>query len=117
MMIAISSAVYSLTGPVIIHNDEYCRTGEQQARVSRSATLDGGAVIVHAGVSAGDRTFFIDAALTETQVDDMKTLYAAGVNGVIVSVGDGVFFGSLSEIKPKNKTLQATILIKSKESD
>jgi hypothetical protein len=117
MMIAISSAVYDATySPVVINRDHMSVLGEQKARVSRSATLDGGAVIVHQGVSAGDRTFHIDAEVTETQESNLKSLFGNGVNGCLVSTADGVFFGSLSEVKAHKGRIKATILIKSKES-
>jgi len=115
-MISISSATYSTDHPVVINRTEKCRLGEQVARVKRSATLDGGAVISHFGVSAGDRTLLIDARVTAAQATRFKTLFSNGVNGVMVGISDGVFFGTVSELDLHSARLKATILIESKES-
>ena len=117
-MIAISSAAYDATySPVVIQRDELCITGEQVARVSQQATLDLGAVIVHGGVSAGDRTFLIEAQMTEAEETSLKALFTNGVNGCIVSTKDGVFFGAISDVKARRGRVKANILIKEKDSD
>lgn len=114
-MIAITNIVWSTLDPVIIHNTSECRLSEMTARVSRHATLNCGAVIVHGGVSHGDRTLYIEAAMAQAQETALRSLFENST-GVHIALSDGLFYGAISEVKTKQGRVKATILIKSKEN-
>jgi hypothetical protein len=114
-MISISTAIYSAAGHVVIQNTEKCDFMDIPSRVSRSATLDGGSVIVHSGVVAGDRTFSINVWLDEAEETILRNIYD-NYTSVVVSIHDGVFLGALDSFKFRNGNVTGKILIKSKES-
>jgi len=114
-MISIASAAWSLTGPIVVQNTSQCKLEDHVARVSRHATLDGGAVIVHGGVSDGDRIMRVNIKLSESDEAEFKVLFASST-GVVVSVPDGVFYGALYTMQRKKGRVSTTILIKEKES-
>jgi len=67
-------------------------------RVTRTPTLDGGAVIDHRGFIDGDRIFKIEAALDEATTEALWTLYR---NETIVHISciEGFFTGTLAKLK------------------
>ena len=71
---------------------------ETTPRVSRTPTLDGGAVIDHRGFSDGDRTFKIEAQLDEATTDALWALYRAETL-VNISCREGFFTGTMSDLK------------------
>ncbi len=85
------------------------------ARVSRVATLDGGCVIVHSGVSHGDRTFRIK---TKINADKKAAIEYINENSVLVNIScsEGFFLGAISYIDTSTPDLTMTILIKNKEA-
>ena len=62
-MIALFSANYNVT----IDESLETELPHARARIIRQATLDGGVVLVHRGVSQGDRTFRIRGPVTRAQ--------------------------------------------------
>lgn len=85
--------------------------GDLPARVSRSATLDGGAVITHYGVSHGDRTFLIEAKITTAQKTTLEYLHRCNEN-LILSCGEGLFLGAISTMNTSRSPFSMTFLIK-----
>lgn len=114
-MISISMITADSSGNVVIMNTSQCDFGKRPARVSRVATLDGGAVITHSGVSEADRTFKIDCRISEAQKTAIEYIYANSTS-VLVSCSEGLFYGALSELDTTNGRLKATFLVKSKEN-
>ena len=86
-----------------------------KARVSRQATLDGGCVITHSGVSPGDRTFRIKTAISFDQKALIEHIHENSVL-VNVSCSEGFFLGAISYIDTSTPKLTMTILIKTKEA-
>ena len=113
-MISISMTTADLMGHVEL-DDGASELGKIDARVSRQATLDGGAVITHSGVSHGDRTFKIKTKINARQKAAIEYIQANSVL-VLVSCSEGLFLGSISSIDTSKPTLNMTILIKSKEN-
>ena len=68
-------------------------------RLSRTATLDGGAVIIDGGVTDADRSF--DFTAIQALEDTLKTLWAMfqAEDLVHLSCPEGVFSGYLQRVK------------------
>jgi len=80
-------------------------------RVSRTATLDGGAVLDHRGFSDGDRALKIEAFIDETTADN---LWYMSRNETLLNIAcrEGFFTGAISEIKIDGGRLKMTFLVK-----
>lgn len=85
-----------------------------QARVSRSATLDGGSVVDHLGFVEGDRTMQVHGLLTKSEV---AKLYEIFQNELLVGLAceDGYFVGAISAMVRKAGDVKFTFLVKDKE--
>lgn len=112
-MICISMTTVDVNGHVVL-NDIDSDFGTVYARVSRVATLDGGAVFVQNGISNADRTFRIKAKITESQKETIEHIFNNSTY-VNISCSEGFFIGSISSIDTSSQDFTATILIKSKE--
>lgn len=89
---------------------------ENTARMSRTATLDLGAVINHMGVSDGDRTISIrDFEIDEDTADKIWDIFTTETM-VYIGLKDGFFLGAIKSCKLNNGLLNMTILLESKES-
>ena len=80
-------------------------------RMTRTATLDGGAVIDHRGFSDGDRAFEIEANLTEAEADALWYMHR-NETLLHISCPEGFFTGAISEIKADGGRLKMTFLAK-----
>lgn len=80
-------------------------------RLTRTATLEGGAVLDHRGFSDGDRTFKINAELDESIADDLWTIHRTETL-LNISCREGFFKGSISEMKIDGGRLQMVFLVK-----
>jgi hypothetical protein len=91
-MISISTITGSSAGNIVLRNYGAEPKYKSSARLSRSATLDGGSVFVHSGVSASDRDLAVECRLTETEASNLKTMYE---NHTLVSIAfhEGFFVG------------------------
>lgn len=113
-MIAISTLTANVTGSVILPWTGDPR--ENTARVSRIATLDGGAVITHSGASDSDRTIYIrDLEISEDTADIIWNIFQTETK-VLISISDGVYLAAIQTCKTNNGLLNMTILIESKET-
>jgi archaeosine-15-forming tRNA-guanine transglycosylase len=82
-----------------------------QARVSRSATLDGGVVIDHQGYVAGDRTLTIKCELSADETTALRTIFE-NQTIVHVSTQDGFFTAAIERLKGDGGIIDLTILLK-----
>ena len=114
-MISISMIVSDVDGSFILNNTQKCDFGHRPSRISRVATLDGGAVIVNSGISHGDRTFSIESRVSKADMEAFGYIYETSA-AVMVVISDGLFYGVISDFEDKNGLLKATILIKNKEN-
>lgn len=113
-MISISMTTSDQNGSVIIPNGDSDLTSFT-SRVARQATLDGGCVIIHSGVSDSDRTFRISTVINEshkTAIDYINRNSSL----IIISCSEGLFLGTISSLSFAGPKLSMTILIKSKEA-
>jgi len=113
-MISISTLTADLNGNVAIPG--YHDFRDNQARVIRTKTLDGGVYINHSGISDGDRTLTISEKLSE---DDCTKLWYIFNNytEINVSIKDGFYKAVIQNLKIKNGHVDMTIYIESKESE
>ena len=111
-MISLSKITQSTTNAAIIIRDSVrTRIKNITGRISRSATLDGGAVIEHLGVSDGDRRFQVFAQVSES---DAVTLWAIFKNETFINIStkDGFFYGVIESMAIDFGSLSMIILIK-----
>jgi len=115
-MISISTITQNATGAVIINESLTSAFNTNTARVSRTATLDGGSVITHSGYSDGDRTLSIYARISK---DQSKILWAIFRNEtfVLVSISDGLYYCTIQRLRTDSGDLSMTILIKNREDE
>lgn len=114
-MLSISMTTADILGNVIINSIAFSDIDNIKTRMSRSATLDGGAVIVNSGVSQGDRTFQISEKVPRGDAEKVKYIQENSVS-VLCSTKEGLFLGAISETDYTNGTLKTTILIKEKDN-
>lgn len=113
-MIIISMTTADPLGQVVLKDGD-STLSKIEARVSRTATLDGGCVITHSGVSHSDRTFRISTSINAKQKALIDHIHE---NSVLVNVSctEGFFIGAISYIDTSTAKLTMTILIKNKEN-
>lgn len=103
-----------VNGHVILENGD-SQLNYIQSRSSRVATLDGGCVITHSGVSQGDRVFKISTKIDEYQKSLIEHIHENS-NLVNVSCSDGFFIGAISSIDTSKPSISMTIMIKERIS-
>lgn len=115
-MISISAPVFDIDGSVVITNP--IRTGEKdlRRRVSRIATLDGGAVFNDFGYSEADRTFNIEFRATDKALVDLLARLTKTYARLIVSSEDGCFIGAPESFSSDTDPVRLTILVERKIS-
>jgi hypothetical protein len=115
--IGITSKLFDFAGHFIFRPDPIrTRTSAISRRISRTATLDGGATIVDNGYTPSDATFeLVPDIETKELIDGLKRLVMLH-SEIIVSTADGVFLGAVSNVDETNK-IKLTFLVKSKISE
>ncbi len=97
-MIGISTLTQNTAGAITFDaTEKKTSIRNATARVSRSATLDGGAVINHLGFSHGDRTFQIYAKLTKAADAVLWGIFALGVM-VNVATDEGMYRAAIESV-------------------
>jgi hypothetical protein len=114
-MISISTLEQHEAGSVILHEDPTSVIRDAEARVSRYGTLDGGAVIVHQGYSAGDRTLYVRGEISEEQGEILENLFQTQPR-VHISTRIGFFLGAISRLKTDNGELAMSVYLETKLS-
>lgn len=104
------------TSGSVILDDGKSKLGNQPARVRRVATLDLGAVPIHSGVTAADRTFTIETEIDADQKTAVEYILAAAEQ-VTVSCSEGCFLAVIDSIDTSTPTLKMKILILEKVSE
>lgn len=111
-MVSLTPPVYSIRDPVVLERTEpWSRYGETRRRVSRTATLDGGAVLSDLGATEADRTLEITARrITPAQAAAAERL-ARTYPTVVVSTPAGCFRGALEAVLRQSDELRLTVLV------
>ncbi len=110
-MIGISTLTQNTAGAVTFETEKPTFLREASARVSRSATLDGGAVVNHLGFSHGDRTLRITANVGETVANALWAIFILGVM-VNVATDEGAYRAAIETLITDNGNRKMTILFK-----
>lgn len=114
-MISISTITASTTGNVVLKQDVSSEVGAKTARVTRTATLDGGVYINHSGYTDGDRTLRIKGNVNAEQSTILSNIFEDYTSSLI-SIKDGLYFGAISTLSTENGKLAMTFLIEQKEA-
>jgi hypothetical protein len=88
---------------------------QSNARISRTQTLDGGVVISHFGVVAGDMTLTFAVTCTEVEAAYLKTMYEHETE-VSISCDHGFFTGAISSLGITEGKATITFMVKEKNS-
>ena len=114
MLVTLSTMTADLAGHVELPVNADSTGGETRRRVSRIATLDGGAVVNDGGYTAADRVLELawvsDSATREAAVRRLVELY----HQVVAATRDGVYLVALESYSPgaDESTLRALVLQK-----
>lgn len=113
-MIGISTTTYDLDGTRVFQNTETSETQKITRRVSRVATLNGGAVLDDGGYAAGDRTIELKQARASQDDIDFCNYVLKNYATVILSCPEGAFVCAPSQVDVDRRTgeLKATYLVK-----
>lgn len=111
-MISLSKTTQSTSdsAALIIKEKPNSKIRDGVARVSRSATLDGGATIEHLGFADGDRRLEIAAQLSKADSDILWSIFT-NETFINISTIDGFFYGSIDRLNVDSGKIQLTILI------
>lgn len=112
-MISICRTTGDLLGNIVFQELPSTELGVLPARVSRSATLDGGAIIAHYGVSHGDRTFYIKAQILPDEKTTLEYLHRCN-EALILSCKEGLFLGAIETMNTAQTPFTMTFLVKEK---
>jgi len=88
--------------------------GALEPRISRTATLDGGAVITSSGCSHADRILMIHADNVPPESEAVLRHITAQAAIVTLANSEGVFTGAISRFSCKYGKVEFTFLIKDK---
>ena len=114
-MISISTINQNINGNVIINTAVDFK--ENTVRLSRSATLDGGAVLTNSGFSDGDRNILVRKDyISKTEADKIWSLFQTEPF-ILISIEDGVYYGAMKTVRIRNGALSMLIYIKNKENE
>ena len=113
-MISISTITADTSGNVILKQDINSDIGSKTARVTRTATLDGGVYINHSGYTDGDRTLRIRGKVNLIQAAILASIFE-NYTSSFIAFKDGIFLGAISDLTTENGKLMMTFLIKQKE--
>ena len=113
-MISISTIDQNTSGNIVINENPRSNLEDYQARITRTACLDGSVVVDHRGVFHGDRTFEVSARLLESDRALLKALFE-GQTLLVVSTREGVFEAVIRRLRVDGGDMQMTILIKEKK--
>jgi hypothetical protein len=115
-MISISTIDQNASGVIVIAEDPASSLEDSEARITRTDTLDGGTVVDHRGFFDGDRTFEIEANLSESDTAALKALFE-DQTFLNMSCRLGVFEVAIRRLRADGGQIQMTILIKEKKSE
>jgi len=112
MMLAISTLVIDPFGVQVLRlKPGGANLGDTARRVSRVATLDGGASILDGGYTVADRTITIDlAGQTRDTVDALKYLCAVH-SALLVFTEDGAFKAAPERVSVNANGASMTLLV------
>jgi len=116
-MIGIFAVTGLAGGFAVVHERPTSTFRNRAARVRVVATLDGGAVLDHAGFSHADTTWTVDADLSEAQALALETLHQTQAQ-LMFTHESGVFLGAIEQLNTDTlNPARIVILISEKLAD
>jgi len=112
MFIILSTATADATAPVIMKPLPETVLRDARARVTRTATLDGGCVITNNGLAAADRTPEIRARIMTKAACDVLWNLFANHTLFTLSTEEGFFVGAIDRLKVDNGDVKLKFLVK-----
>lgn len=116
MRVVLSSTVFDPLCPVELDALDTSERGERSRRVTRVATLDGGAVFNDFGFSDADRTMRIVWRPTGKAQEAAVARLVQTYSRITVATPDGLFLAAPQILTPGDSTLTLTLLVERKLS-
>ena len=116
MLNVVASSVWDLGGHVELHVHDNNTSGATRRRVSRIATLDGGAVFNDAGFSEADRTIELTWPSMDADIDANIDRLVQTYTRLTVVTRDGAYLAAPEAYTPGRPDSRLTLLIVSKLS-
>ena len=110
-MIGIATIDYDEQGHITFDELPESNLNPPDARVTRTPTLSGGAVIHHSGYSDSDRVFDILAELNATKTDILKYIYK-NFTLITIATPEGAFKGVMSRLEEQGGNVRIEFLVK-----
>ena len=99
---------------VLIRDDSRCTIKSYRTRMSRSPTLDGGAIIENLGYSDGDRELTIISKVNESIESRLRSMVQDELY-LVVSTRDGVFYGAIGSMSVDRGDLKLKVLTQERD--
>jgi hypothetical protein len=116
-LISISPRLYDLQGGIIAKRQSDTNTDTVSRRVSRVATLDGGANFFDNGFSDADRDFSVVLHTPSAADVERAKEIVRNFSEVTVSTEEGCFLGTITRGAPSQANFTLSIFIKARLSD
>ena len=115
MKISLCTALFNVNGDVLLEASEESDFTFLARRLNRTATLNGGTVIVDNGFTASDGTIkiIVDAALNSAELYAQVSAIIRQFGMVTIAMQDGCFLAAIETITNKKTELNINLLIKS----
>ena len=110
-MIGIATITANESGDLVLYELPDSNLKSQNARVSRTATLDGGVVITHSGFSHGDRTFQVKAKPDESELATLEAIHQTETF-IHLACREGFFSGAIDRMLFDGSILDLFFLVK-----
>ncbi|WP_027714894.1 hypothetical protein [Desulfuromonas sp. TF] len=110
-MIYLAAPVFDLQGMVTLSRTSLSDYGALTRRGSRSATLDGAAVLLDSGYSEADRTFRIVAKGQSREIYEAAAYLLRTYSQLLLSCPEGLFVGGLRDLRPQGADIVFTFLV------
>jgi hypothetical protein len=110
-MISLATQVFDLAGAVLLARTQESETAEVSRRVSRTATLDGGAVVTDGGCSPADKTLRVVAQQIDEETFLAVKYLVENYSQIMVSTRDGIFLGAPDKLTVDGNRLQLSVLV------
>jgi len=114
-MVSLSAPSFDLSGELILKRTEGSSLSSAARRVSRSATLDGGAVFLDRGYTDADRDLVVSAAGISQADFERATYLLESYSQLLVSTERGLFLCAPVGLRLTDGDLVFNLFVVSKE--
>lgn len=114
MLATLAAPQFDLEGFVILKPSGDSRLGDTTRRISRVATLDGGAVAVDYGFSDADRTITVQAAAVSRADHDLLQRLQKTFGMAVLCCESGCYYGAIQSLQQIANGIGITFLVTEK---